>query len=62
MDSPTLAVERESMEEDYLAPPTDSVDSVIPDSVPIEVVEMGQKRKPAWVRQSLQDVEGHVAP
>ena len=51
--SPSPAIERESIEEDYSAPPADSVDSVIPDSVPRDVVEMGQKRKPAWVRQTL---------
>ena len=29
--SPSLAIERESIKEDYLAPPADSVDSAIPD-------------------------------
>ena len=60
--SPSLAVERESMEEDDSVPPTDPVGSFVPDSVPRDIAEMGQKRKPAWVRQTLQDVEGHAAP
>ena len=60
--SPSPTIERESIEEDYSAPPTDSIDSAIPDSVPRDVAEMGQKRKPAWVRQTLQDAEGHAAP
>ena len=60
--SPSPTIERESIEEDYSAPPTDSIDSAIPNSVPKDVTEMGQKRKPAWVRQTLQDVEGHAAP
>ena len=60
--SPTPAVERESMEEDDKAPPADSVDSFIPYSVPRYIIEMGQKRKPAWVRQTLHDVEGHTTP
>ena len=55
-------VERESMEEEYSTPPLDSVDSIIPDSVPKDIAEMGQKRKLAWVRQTLQDAEGHEAP
>ena len=39
--SPSPAIERESIEEDYSAPPTDSIDSAIPDSVPRDVAEMG---------------------
>ena len=49
MASPSPAVERESMEEDDSAPPTDSVDLIIPDSVPRDIAEMGEKRKPTWV-------------
>ena len=60
--SPSLAIERESIQEDYSAPPADSIDSTIPDSVSRDVAEMGQKRKPAWVRETLQDAEGHAAP
>ena len=47
--SPSPAIERESIEEDYSTPPTDLVDSAIPNSIPRDVVEMGQERKPAWV-------------
>ena len=60
--SPSPAVERKSMEEDDLAPPIDSVDSFIPNLVPRDITEMGQKRKLAWVRQTLQDAEGHTIP
>ena len=45
--SPSLAVERESMEEDDSTPP--------PDSIPRDITEMGQKRKPAWVCQTFQE-------
>ena len=45
----SLAIERESIEEDYSSPPSDSVDSAIPYSVPRGIVVMGQKRKHAWV-------------
>ena len=60
--SPSPAVERESMEEEDSVPPTTPVDSFVPDSVPRDIAEMGQKRKLAWVRQTLQDAEGHAAP
>ena len=50
------------MEEDDLVPPMDPVYSFVPDSVPRDIAEMGQKRKPQWVRQTLQDAEGHTAP
>jgi hypothetical protein len=53
LDSPSHVVERESMEEDHLAPLVDSVDSFIPDLVPRDIVEMGQKRNLAWVRKTL---------
>ena len=39
--SPYPVIERESIKEDYLAPPVDAIDSSIPDSVPRDVVEMG---------------------
>ena len=39
--SPSPAVERESMEEDDSVPPTDPVDSFVPDSVPRDIAEMG---------------------
>ena len=55
--SPSPAVERESMEDDDPVEPTDPVVSIVPDAVPRDIAEMGQKRKPAWVRQTLQDVE-----
>ena len=42
--------------------PTNPVDLVIPDSIPKDTVVLGHKRRPAWVRQTLQDAEGHVAP
>ena len=59
--SPSPAVERESMEEDDPVAPIDPVDLIIPDSVLRDIAEMGQKRKLAWVRPTLQDVEGHAA-
>ena len=60
--SPSLAVERESIEEEDLIEPTDPVDSIVLDAVPRDIVDMGQKRKLGWVRQTLQDAEGHAAP
>ena len=60
--SPSLAVERELMEEVDSIPSTNPVDSFVPDSVPRDITEMDQKRKPAQVCQTLQDVEGHAAP
>ena len=51
--SPSPVIERESIEEDYSAPPTNIVDSAIPNLVPIDVVEMGQKINPAWDPQAL---------
>lgn len=62
LDLPSPAVERKSMEEDDSTPLVDSVDSFIPNSVTIDIAEMGQKRKPTWVRQTLQDAEGHTTP
>ena len=60
--SPSLVVEREPMEEDDSVASTDPFDSFVPDSVPRDIAEMGQKRKPAWVHQTLQDPKGHTAP
>ena len=37
---PSPAIERESIE-DYSAPPADSIDSFVPDSVPRDIAEMG---------------------
>lgn len=59
--SPSTPAKRETMEDDIVEP-TDPVDPVIPDPVPRDIVIMGQKRRPAWARQTLQDAEGHVAP
>jgi hypothetical protein len=39
---------------------TDLVDPVAPVDLPKDIA-VGQKR-PAWARQTLQEVEGHVAP
>ena len=50
LTSPSLAVERESMEEDDLVELTDPVDLIVPNAVPRDITEMGQKRKLAWVR------------
>lgn len=41
---------------------TDPVDPIVPDSLPRDTTVLGQKRRPTWVRQTLQDVEGHTAP
>ena len=48
--------------EDDIVEPTDLVDLVVPNPVPRDIVVMGQKRRPTWARQTLQDVEGHAAP
>ena len=42
--------------------PTDPVDLIVTDPIPRDIAVMGQKRRPAWARQTLQDVEGHAAP
>ena len=59
--SPSPLAERETMEDDIVEP-TDPVDLVVPDLVPRDIAVMGQKRRPTWARQTLQDVEGHAAP
>ena len=50
--SPPSTVQRETI--------IDPVDPVAPVDVPRDIV-VGHKR-PAWARQTLQEVEGHVAP
>lgn len=60
--SPSPTIERESMEEDDSVHLADAVDLFVLDLVRRDIAEMGQKRKPAWVCQTLQDVEGHAAP
>ena len=47
---------------DDIVEPTDPVDPVVTDLVPRDIIVMGQKRRPAWARQTLQDAEGHAAP
>ena len=59
--SPFPAVERDPMKEDDSVPSIDLVDSFVPNSVPRDIAELSQKRKPAWVRQTLQDAEVHAA-
>ena len=53
--------EREIMDDDVVEP-TDLVDLVVTNLVPRDIVGMGQKRRPAWARQTLQDAEGHATP
>ena len=48
--------------EDNIIEPTDLVDPFVPDPIPRYNVLLGHKRIPAWVRQTLQDAKGHVAP
>ena len=60
--APSPLVKKESMEDDDPIEPTDPVDPIVPDAVLRDIVEMGQKRKPAWVRQTSQDAEGHASP
>ena len=62
LDSPSPTIEREFIEEDDSIPSIDPFDSFVPDLVPRDIVEMGQKRKPTWVHQTLQNVECHAAP
>ena len=59
--SPSPLVEKETLENDSVDP-TDLVDPVVPDSVLRDTFVLGQRRRPAWVRRSLQDVDEHVAP
>ena len=59
--SPSAPVEKETLEDDIIEP-TDLVDPVVPDSVWRDTGVLGQKRKPAWVRQTLQDAEGQATP
>ena len=47
--SPSPLVEKESMEDNDLVEPTDPVDPVVPNAVSRDIVEVGQKRKLAWV-------------
>ena len=59
---PSTPVAKEFMEDDDLVEWADPVDPIVPDTVPRDIAEMDQKRKPAWVRQTLQDAEGHATP
>ena len=59
--SPSPPAEKETLQDDIIEP-TDRVNQVIPDPVPIDTTVLGQKRRPTWARQNLQDTEGHVAP
>jgi len=59
--SPSPPAEKETMEDDVIEP-IDLVDPMIPDPVPRDIAVMGQKRRPTWARQTLQDAKGHVAP
>ena len=52
--SPSTPAEREIMDDDIVEP-TDPVDPVVTDPVPRDIAVMGQKRRPAWARQTLQD-------
>ena len=61
MVSPSPPIEREIID-DGIVEPTDLVDLVVTDPVPRDIVVMGQKRRPTWARQTLQDAEGHAAP
>ena len=57
--SPYPPAERETTEDDIIQP-TNPVDPVISDPIPRDIAMMGQKRRLAWARQTLQDVEGHA--
>ena len=59
--SPSPPAEKETLEDDSVEP-TDPVDPAVPDSVSRDTTILGQKRRPTWVRQTLQDTEGHTAP
>ena len=61
MVSPSPLVEREIMDVDAVEP-TDPIDPVVTDPVPRDIAVMGQKRRPASARQTLQDAEGHAIP
>ena len=49
---PSTTIE-ESMEDDDPVEPTNLVDPIVLDAIPRDIAEMGQKRKLAWVRQTL---------
>ena len=59
--SPSTPAEREIIDDDIVEP-TDPVDPIVIDHVPRDIAVMGQKRRPTWARQTLQDAEGHAAP
>ena len=59
--SPSPLAEKETMEDDVIEP-IDPIDPVVPDLVPRDTVILGQTRRPAWARQTLQDAEGHATP
>ena len=42
--------------------PIDPIDPVVLDPVSKDTAILGQKRRSTWACQTLQDVEGHVAP
>ena len=48
--------------EDDIIESTDLVYPIIPNLVPRDNVVLGQKRRPSWAHQSLQDAEGHDVP
>ena len=50
---PSPPIEKKSMEDDDPVEPTDPIDPIVPDTVPRDIAEMGQKRRPAWVHQTL---------
>ena len=47
--SPSLVAETKYMEEDDLVVLTDPVDMIVPNAVPRDITNMGQKRKHTWV-------------
>ena len=59
--SPSPPVEKETLEDDSVKP-IDPVDPIVPESIPRDTVVLGQRRRLAWVCQTLQDAEGHTAP
>ena len=48
--------------EDDIVEPTDPVDPIVLDSIHRDTIVLGQKRRPTWACQILQDAERHVAP
>ena len=50
--SPSPPTEKETLEDDSIEP-IDHVEPVVPDSILRDIVVLGQRRRPSWVRQTL---------